>query len=311
MALENFPKIADYQIARTGVLHSYRYILGTDCISELNLQYILFYFQENDASPTLVATLTARTKEDCFQHFSLYAKSKVSFELINQDFSIDDFLSYAHSIAQKHLEIGDKEWHPPLQHYPILSDSVLLDYGSVEDYHYELHYDCTSTEFVQYNYILYCFPLQQRVPSLVLYIEQNADDNGFEATGENIGCFTTQKHHTEPLEVKLGSHKAYLKLLLSIAESYLRSPVEKPENETSTLSFPVLELGKEEIKKVLHIETLYELSLLSTIMLLVGHVFSTMGSLPYFGWLFSAVWFVSWLLSSLLALVAQRARQWR
>ena len=67
------------------------------------------------------------------------------------------------------------------------------------------------------------------------------------------------------------------------------------------------ELSREEIKTVLHIEMLYELSLISSILLLIGHVFSTMDEICYFGWIFYCIWFVSWLLSSLLALAVQQA----
>ena len=90
--------------------------------------------------------------------------------------------------------------------------------------------------------------------------------------------------------------------MLDVANKYLDSPQAKNE---SLFDVPILKLSYAEIKRLLHLEQLFEHSLFIIVLTIIGHIlYFPLGSIAYVGWFFIFFSVLCWLVSTVHGLFA-------
>jgi hypothetical protein len=109
-------------------------------------------------------------------------EDKISFSLDMARSYVQDPESFDFS-KEKDINIS-----PPLEYFPLLRSSQLIETSSIGAYRYELHTRCSSVHRIQYHHILFCYAPFQEKPCFVVSAESFGD------FGPTLGVFHNKGH---------------------------------------------------------------------------------------------------------------------
>ena len=99
--------------------------------------------------------------------------------------SLDEKLAFSLILARQYIDDPDSfivqesqnppELLPPLQYFPQLQSSQLIETSSIGAYRYELHTQCASAQKIQYHHVLFCYAPFQEKPCFVVSAESFGD----------------------------------------------------------------------------------------------------------------------------------------
>ena len=180
--LKKYPKLKQFQLYQKGEISSYQYeirckgrsrgVLVPFCFVVLDKKEVLMIIQDEGAEEVL-GQVFLRSYTSLGTSVDLCGSSldeKIAFSLILARQYIDDPDSF---IVDESLEAP--ELLPPLQYFPQLQSSQLIETSSIGAYRYELHTQCASAQKIQYHHVLFCYAPFEEKPCFVVSAESFGD----------------------------------------------------------------------------------------------------------------------------------------
>lgn len=180
--LKKYPKLKQFQLYQKGEIASYRYEIRCKgrsggavvpfCFVVLHKKEVLMIIQDEGGEEVL-GQVFLRSYTSLGTNVDLCGSSldeKIAFSLLLARQYIDDPDSFIVNESQDAPELL-----PPLQYFPQLQSSQLIETSSIGAYRYELHTQCASAQKIQYHHVLFCYaPFQER-PCFVVSAESFGD----------------------------------------------------------------------------------------------------------------------------------------
>jgi len=180
--LKKYPKLKQFQLYQKGEIASYQYEIrckgrsgGTlvpFCFVVLHKKEVLMIIQD-DGSEEVLGQVFLRSYTSLGTNVDLCGASldeKIAFSLLLARQYIDDPDSFIVNESQEAPELL-----PPLQYFPQLQSSQLIETSSIGSYRYELHTQCASAQKIQYHHVLFCYAPFQEKPCFVVSAESFGD----------------------------------------------------------------------------------------------------------------------------------------
>lgn len=180
--LKKYPKLKQFQVYQKGDIASYQYEVrckgrsgGTEipfCFVLLNKKEVLMLIQD-EGTEEVLGQVFLRSYTTSGTNVDLCGSSldeKIAFSLILARQYIDDPDSFV-----VHEDHEPPELLPPLQYFPQLQSSQLIETSSIGAYRYELHTQCASAQKIQYHHVLFCYAPFQENPCFVVSAESFGD----------------------------------------------------------------------------------------------------------------------------------------
>ena len=272
-------------LLESGSIKAYHFELTSQSPEHPDLEYLLFYTpkDQQQTSPSFVITLSKITAESPIQIISFHNGIDVHCDLRFSVLSQKSFLEEAHIWVQKQ-HIPTHDWAPILRHTPTINSYQKIDYGHIKGYRYQFLHNAVCT-LGAYPFMLSLFAPQKKSPSLVLYAEKLRE--------KFVLSFLFR--HTHKISVQeVPSATDIFQNMADLAEELL----DTPQKQEQDFSIPILQFSLEKINTILRIEKLFEFSLLSVLVGLIGHILFHLSGIPIVGWLFIALSVICWFISS-------------
>jgi len=180
--LKKYPKLKQFQLYQKGEIASYQYEIRCKgrsggsvipfCFVLLNKKEVLMIIQD-EGTEEVLGQVFLRSYTSSGTNVDLCGSSldeKVAFSLILARQYIDDPESFIVNESQESSELL-----PPLQYFPQLQSSQLIETSSIGAYRYELHTQCSSAQKIQYHHVLFCYAPFQEKPCFVVSAESFGD----------------------------------------------------------------------------------------------------------------------------------------
>lgn len=292
--LHHFSPSSDFFLLKKGMFNGLHFRLGHTYKSFPEVEYAITYAHTEDDNAEFLVTLSKKDTDSTTQTLTFFSKDNIDCRILFCSPSIESFLEIAHNWVLQISQQPEHQWDPPLQHYPKVLTSQKSEFGTIGPYRYIFHINA-QTEEEKLLFVLTCYSPQEKSPTLVLYIEDDSKEE------HEIHLFHRNEHITS---VGSTNNTTPLKALLRIAEERFSTSFSPPEEK---FSVPILKLSLDEINTVLHVEKIYEHSILIIALALLGNTLYTLTSLPYIGWLFVMISGFCWLATSIHGIFAMSA----
>ena len=201
--LSQYPKIRQFQVYQKGTLDQYSYEVR--CNGRRGKEIVPFSFVLF-SKKQIVMYIQHEAKEELLQQVFLRVYTALGTRVELSPLPLDEQISFALDIAKSYIQEPqsfaeevpeESNVTPPLDYFPLLRSSQLVETSSIGAYRYELHTRCSSMQRIQYHHVLFCFAPFQKKPCFVVSAES------FGGIGPTLGVFHDNGHSNLGVKVDL------------------------------------------------------------------------------------------------------------
>ena len=194
--LSNYPKIKQAHIHDSGFINEYRYEVL--CNGRSGDQRIPFSFVLYQGSKKQKVMMIQEEGEGFLSQIFLRCYTAMGTQIDSCSDSLEEKIYFSISLAKRYIdnpqsfavvvEENAEPLSPPLDYFPLLRSSQLIETSNIGAYRYELHTQCSSLQRIQYHHVLFCYAPFQEKPCFVVSAES------FGEMGPSLGVFHNKGH---------------------------------------------------------------------------------------------------------------------
>jgi len=236
--LTKYPKIRQFHVHQKGTLDAYTYEVR--CNGRRGKEIVPFSFALL-YKRNIVMVIQHESVEELLQQVFLRVYTALGTRVELVPMPLEEQIACALDIAKAYIhdpqsfveEIPENESiTPPLDYFPLLRSSQLIETSSIGAYRYELHTRCSSMQRIQYHHVLFCYAPFQKKPCFVVSAES------FGGVGPSLGVFHDNGHSNLGVKPNLITLEVFREEAFALVRKELLK-----ESETEEFNVPNFEQG--------------------------------------------------------------------